>query len=131
MQNQRKFTDLIFVYGALRKDSGNDVSVHLANNANYLGHGFVLGELYDIEGYPGLKLDDKNGRKIEGDIFQVDNIVDMLHELDKFEELGPEYPIPNSYTREKVEVNFKNSYLKCWVYLAQTVEGRKKIEVAV
>lgn len=125
MESENKFTDLIFVYGILRKGTKHDMALLLEKNSAYLGKGTVKGLMYDLDGYPALVEDEENGIEIVGDIYQINDIVNVLDELDKFEELGPDFECPNKYIRDKIIVTYKNAHLKCWIYLANDLDTNK------
>ena len=125
IESGNKFTDLLFVYGILRKGTNNEMALFLEKNSTYVGKGTVKGIMYDLEGYPALVEDEEKGFEIVGDIYQIHDIVNILDELDKFEELGPGFDYPNKYTRDKITVHFKNAQLKCWIYLANDLDTSK------
>lgn len=80
---------LIFVYGTLKRARSN--------------HGWMSGQtfisqamtqpryrLYDLGGYPGMVLDEKQGVSIHGEVWEVD--ADCLTRLDDLEDIaGGEY----------------------------------------
>ena len=74
--------ELVFVYGTLRRGGSNAFRME---GAEFVGEGFVRGELYAISWYPGLVLDDHGG-EVKGDVFRVGS--DLLRALDDFEGLS-------------------------------------------
>src|SRR5580692_7203168 len=52
----------LFVYGTLRKGSGNPHARRLAEHAEWAGPGRIPGRLYRLGRYPGLKLLRARGR---------------------------------------------------------------------
>ena len=74
-------TNLVFVYGTLRKGGSRPVP-KLFPTAEFVGLGTVRGRLYDFGAYPGLVLDSV-GRDIGGEVYRVD--ADAVHEMDEIE----------------------------------------------
>ncbi len=76
-------TELIFVYGTLRRGGSNHCRM---DGSTHITHATVKGKLYQVDWYPGLVLDAK-GSTIEGEIYSVPH--SMIADLDQYE--GPEY----------------------------------------
>ena len=74
---------LVFVYGTLRQGSSNHFRL---GAAPLTGEAWVLGHLYRIDWYPGLRLDEE-GVPVRGEDYEIDR--ELLRELDTFE--GSEY----------------------------------------
>ena len=101
---------MVFVYGTLRQGASNHFRLE---GATTLGEAWVLGQLYRIDWYPGLLLDD-DGIPVRGEIYAVER--EMLRKLDDFE--GREYE------RLKITVHLKDGgEVEAWLY-----EYRGKIE---
>ena len=74
---------LVFVYGTLRKGSSNHFRL---GKAPLRGRAWILGRLYRIDWYPGLRLDGE-GVPVRGELYEIER--ELLRELDAFE--GSEY----------------------------------------
>ena len=103
---------VVFVYGTLRQGASNHFRLE---GATALGEAWVLGQLYRIDWYPGLLLDD-DGIPVRGEIYAVER--EMLRKLDDFE--GREYE------RLKITVHLKDGgEVEAWLYEYRgEVEGR-------
>jgi gamma-glutamylcyclotransferase (GGCT)/AIG2-like uncharacterized protein YtfP len=98
--------DYLFVYGTLRRGSGNQFARLLAEQARFAGAARVRGRLYDFGRYPGARPEDGS---IAGELFQFDASSKLLATLDDYE--GPEYEraIVTSQTEDGLPVD-------CWIY---------------
>ncbi|MGY6270298.1 gamma-glutamylcyclotransferase family protein [Achromobacter denitrificans] len=83
----------VFVYGTLRAGEINDLPQAAARRrlpaARYLGPASVPGRLVDFGDWPGLIPED-GGRRVRGDIFQVEPALIAL--MDEIEEYEPGKP---------------------------------------
>ncbi len=102
-------SELIFVYGALRKGASNDWRM---KEARWLGPAEVAGTLVKIDWYPGLVLGD--GGLVKGEVYEVGP--DLLKELDEFEGIGLEDDRNGEYQRIRVEVQLDGESEEVWIY---------------
>lgn len=96
---------LVFVYGTLRRDGVNDMSVRFPDS-KFIGDAKVSGSLYDFGAYPGLIVDESNSLVV-GEVYEVDE--ETLKRLDEFE-------TSSNYLRKQVEISFGNDKRMCWTY---------------
>ena len=82
---------MIFVYGLLRPGFEG---AELLGNAQSLGAATVVGQLYDLGGFPGLVPGDG---LVHGEVCRVD--ADRLPALDRFEDYDPDDPEGSLYVR--------------------------------
>ena len=61
------FIHLPFVYGLLRREIPHEVARYLRENSTFVDKGFILGQLYLIEDYPGA-ICTTTHQKVYGDI---------------------------------------------------------------
>lgn len=121
---------LLFVYGTLLHKVDSRMANFLKANAQKIGSGYMYGQLYEIDGYPGvIKSADKN-EKVIGNIFELEDTDKVLKELDQYEEVGPEFEQPNEYKREQVTAYFDDGKnMNCWVYTYNhSIEKLTRIE---
>ncbi|MDB2429356.1 gamma-glutamylcyclotransferase [Akkermansiaceae bacterium] len=115
-------SELIFVYGALRKGASNDWRM---KGAQWLGPAEVAGTLVKIDWYPGLVLG--GGSVVLGEVYKVGP--ELMNELDAFEGIGLEDERNGEYHRVKAEVSFEGKSLNVWVYeWLKGVEGYPVVE---
>lgn len=96
---------LIFVYGTLRSNGTNAMSVRFPDS-KFIGDAKVSGSLYDFGAYLGLIVNESNS-SVVGEVYEVDD--DTLKKLDEFE-------ASSSYLRKQVEISFGNDKKMYWVY---------------
>lgn len=115
-------SELIFVYGALRKGASNDWRMR---GAQWLGPAEVAGTLVKIDWYPGLVLG--GGSVVLGEVYEVGS--ELMNELDEFEGIGLEDERNGEYHRVRAEVSFEGEPLNVWVYeWLKGVEGYPVVE---
>ena len=115
-------SELIFVYGALRKGASNDWRM---KGAQWLGPAEVAGTLVKIDWYPGLVLG--GGSVVLGEVYEVGP--ELMNELDEFEGIGLEDERNGEYHRVKAEVSFEGEPLNVWIYeWLKGVEGYSVVE---
>ncbi|MEN8783653.1 MAG: gamma-glutamylcyclotransferase family protein [Akkermansiaceae bacterium] len=102
-------SDLLFVYGALRKGASNDWRM---KDAKWLGAANVQGTLVRIDWYPGLVL--KGETHVKGEVYQIGP--ELLKELDEFEGTGLEDDRNGEYHRIRAEVSLGGKPTTVWIY---------------
>lgn len=97
----KSHTELVFVYGTLRRGASNHWRM---DSAEWAGPAVVAGHLFRVDWYPGLVLDEAGG-KVVGELYRV--TPDLLEKLDEFEGItgGPsdEYRRVRAMVRRKGE----------------------------
>lgn len=110
-------TDLLFVYGTLRRDCPNGAHPQYLAGAEFITSAQVRGKLYRVSYYPALVLDD--GGWVQGEIYRLQN-EQQLARLDAYEECT--YPaLPEQeYQRCVIHAQTANGEtFKVWVYAWQ------------
>ena len=113
-------SNLMFVYGTLRRGSANEFSEILAQNASFAGEALVRGRLFNLGSYPALVISDAPNEKVRGDLYEISRskrqaVLDLL---DRYEGCAPSDPQPHEYRRAIVDVfTATGSKLKAWTYL--------------
>ena len=102
-------SDLLFVYGALRKGASNDWRM---KDAKWLGAAEVPGTLVKIDWYPGLVLEGET--LVQGEVYEVG--LDLLKELDEFEGIGLKDNPNGEYRRIQAEVSLGGKLETIWIY---------------
>lgn len=124
--------DLVFVYGTLTRDSGNDTSLFLAQNAFCSGQGFVRGRLYNLGSYPGMVLSEAPDETVRGELYEIagERREAVLDRLDEYEGCGTSDPQPHEYRRELADVfTIDGDIVTAWTYvLNQPTDGLELID---
>ncbi len=102
-------SDLIFVYGALRKGASNDWRMA---EARWLGPAEIAGTLVKIDWYPGLVLGE--GCLVKGEVYEVGP--ELMKELDEFEGIGLKDDRNGEYHRIRAEVLLAGVKTEVWIY---------------
>ncbi|MGD1979006.1 MAG: gamma-glutamylcyclotransferase [Akkermansiaceae bacterium] len=112
-------SDLLLVYGALRKGASNDWRM---KDARWLGTAEVDGTLVKVDWYPGLVLE--GGRTVIGEVYEVGP--ELLRELDEFEGIGVDER-NGEYHRVRAEVLLDGAMTEVWIY--EWLKGIEDYEV--
>lgn len=108
----------LFVYGSLLTGSKHSMADFLSENATLIMTGYFKGKLYEVNGYPGAIYTGQDEERVFGQIVKLRNDERVLNALDRYEEIGADFPVPNEYVREIIQVvGHSGELLHCWVYL--------------
>ncbi|MBS2099298.1 gamma-glutamylcyclotransferase family protein [Carboxylicivirga linearis] len=120
----------LFVYGTLLHKVDSRMANFLKANAKKIGSGYMIGRLYEINGYPGVIKSTNTEDKVFGNIFELDDTDMVFKELDQYEEVGIEFKQPNEYKREQITAYFEDGKnMNCWVYTYNhSIEKLTRIE---
>jgi gamma-glutamylcyclotransferase (GGCT)/AIG2-like uncharacterized protein YtfP len=102
-------SDLLFVYGALRKGTANDWRM---KDARWLGAAEVTGTLVKVDWYPGLVLGERG--VVLGEVYEVSP--SLLEELDEFEGVTLESEDNGEYHRIRAQVVLEGEPKEVWIY---------------
>jgi gamma-glutamylcyclotransferase (GGCT)/AIG2-like uncharacterized protein YtfP len=110
-------SDFIFVYGTLRPGLAPPEIAETAAKLRHVSDGFVYGEFYQLDGYPGAVPDETSDNKIAGMILELPSGQNILSQLDAHEGYAPESPHTSEFVRARqtVQLNGGGS-LECWMY---------------
>lgn len=100
--------DYIFVYGSLRRSEAADLS--LRPGCSFVGEDSVLGKLYAVGWYPGVKELGEVASSVKGDVFRFDDSDEgkaLINWLDGYE------GYPSLFDRRQTTT--ENGY-NAWVY---------------
>jgi gamma-glutamylcyclotransferase (GGCT)/AIG2-like uncharacterized protein YtfP len=113
--------DYLFVYGTLTKDSDNEMSRLLQENAKSIGGGiFAGGILYRISWYPGLVKTADKSKVVHGEVYRMNGENDaIMQQLDFYEDIGPSFEKPYEYQRELHDILCGGKAYRSWVYVYQ------------
>ncbi|MEM9327680.1 MAG: gamma-glutamylcyclotransferase family protein [Bacteroidota bacterium] len=121
-------SDNLFVYGLLKSSFHSHIPELRVSALLYLGRGVASGRLYDVGRYPGAKFDSEESAEIFGEIYEVNDQMDVLAKLDDFEGVHEHNP---EYRRVLVTITMPETgqALNCWAYeYCYETEGLQRIE---
>lgn len=108
--------DYLFVYGTLMQGQHPMHDV-LNEHSQFIGHGWITAQLYQIRDYPGVVLSDKPEDKVFGELYLLTNSA-VLQQLDDYEECSTAFVEPHEYRREQIEVFLSTAVsYTAWVYI--------------
>ncbi len=110
-------SNLLFVYGTLRKSIGHPSYTYLSHYSDFVHYGWFPGHLYVVNNYPGAIFDPNSQNKIFGEIYQCPAIEKLLRRLDHYEECSEKFPKPHEYIRRQLPINLTQNQVTAWVYL--------------
>lgn len=111
-------SELIFVYGTLRKETGTAMHYVLARDCEYLSEAYIQGKLYEVNGYPGFIESDSQKDQVTGELYKLVDQHSVLAKLDEYEECSEQFPKPHEYVRKKLPVTLVNGRtVSAWVYV--------------
>ena len=108
-------SDFLFVYGLLKSSFHSHIPELRISALHYVGKGSAPGSLYNVGRYPGALFDAKAPGVVHGEIYEINDQMDILERLDDFEGVHDENP---EYRRVAVEVTMPRTQqtLTCWAY---------------
>lgn len=108
----------LFVYGTLRSDCGAAQANLVEQHFRFVGNGTVQGQLYEIEGYPGLVLSTDPAHAVKGELYQLVGSTTVLEQLDEYEGCTAQNPKPHEYRRREIPIRLeRGGDAIAWVYV--------------
>lgn len=123
-------TELLFVYGTLKRDQQRRLHPLLRPFCRYVGTATVQGRLYDLGRYPGLVLSADSADCIHGELYQIVTPAKAWPRLDTYEECDPDDQRAE-YRRQQLTVRTsdgKDTSAWCYVYNRKTTGLRRIID---
>lgn len=105
-------TDLIFVYGTLKRNLRHPEHERLFFNTAYIGEAFAFGELFRIDWYPGFIPGIDESRKVFGEVYRMKQPTLMLKHLDQYEGVRSLPGSDDEYERSVISVFLTKDQLK-------------------
>lgn len=114
-------SDLLFVYGTLRKGNSNQMAEYLSTHAAFLTGGWFRGRMYQISFYPGVIASDHMEDRIYGEVYSLHDAQASFAVFDAYEECSAEHAQPAEYQRVKAHIDTidGNASVQAWIYLYQ------------
>jgi len=108
-------SDKLFVYGTFLWEQ---TRYHFLRNMRFVGRGKVQGCLFDAGPYPVFTKQNPAERLVIGELYQSDNLINYLHELDEIEGYYPESKNDSLFTRELTKVIIsQNQQENAYIYV--------------
>jgi gamma-glutamylcyclotransferase (GGCT)/AIG2-like uncharacterized protein YtfP len=107
----------LFVYGTLLLDVQSDIANFLKKNAQFVGEGYLAGQLFDLGEYPGAVFQKDADSRIYGHVFELQKPDYTLPILDEYEGIGEAFRTYKEYVRQKVPIKMEGQEILCWSYL--------------
>lgn len=109
--------EYLFVYGTLKRKP-NAESHELLSGAIWIGRARIQGELYQLDGYPGLLPDSTAKNWVYGEVYLLADSDEVFKRLDEYEECSLRDVRPHEYSRQKCRVILDlGRVIQAWVYL--------------
>ncbi len=111
-------SEYLFTYGTLQPGLAPSYIAPAVHQLRPIGEGAVKGELYSLGDYPGAVLDPLSKLVIHGVVFKLPEGIDLLPQLDRYEEFDSDSPESSLFLRELHPVTLATGQtLSCWVYV--------------
>lgn len=117
MNSPYKDTPFLFVYGTLLYHAENIMSEYLSQKSSFHGKGFIYGQIYKVDYYPGATYDPSSSHQVFGDIVQLKNPQQVFEVLDHYEGYNANSPETSLFIREIIPVQIQDKVIHAWVYL--------------
>lgn len=105
------YSNLIFVYGTLRRGFNLPVTKALEAGSMVLDEIFVPGYLFDLGEYPGMVYDTNSSQTVFGELLFLTDI-NILPLLDQYEGIG----ISPEYSRQIIPYKYRGIPIQFWQY---------------
>lgn len=104
--------DDLVLYGILRRGQPGYERLRLAGRLHFVDHCEVVGAIYDLGGYPGLKLEPAG--RVRGELYRLAD-VSLFDVLDEYEQYDPADPEGSVYLRRRVPLVGRTG--EAWIYV--------------
>jgi gamma-glutamylcyclotransferase (GGCT)/AIG2-like uncharacterized protein YtfP len=110
-------TNLLFVYGTLRRGCGHEMHRVLAFAAGFVDAARFRGRLYRVADYPGAIASDDPRDQVLGELYRLHAPAAVLARLDAYEGVGTALD-PGEFERRIVRIEPSHGAgIDAWIYL--------------
>ena len=107
----------LFAYGTLQPGFAPEEVAEVAAKLRPVSQGFVYGELYELDGYPGAVPDPKSKNRIRGTVLELPEDTTVLSQIDEYEGYDPDDPETSEFVRVRQAVELSGGGTQeCWIY---------------
>jgi gamma-glutamylcyclotransferase (GGCT)/AIG2-like uncharacterized protein YtfP len=111
-------SDLLFVYGTLKRGFDHPMAKLLSRSADFLSEAQCRGRLYLVKHYPGLVLSDDPNDGVFGELYRLRSAKQLLREFDMYEACGEGFAEPTEYLRQMLPVTCDDGAVsEAWTYV--------------
>lgn len=109
---------MLFVYGSLLRQCRDSKNYLLADYSDYVSDGYMCGQLYALDGYPGAVVSKHSADQVFGELYAIRAAQALFTRLDDYEECAGHFPEPHEYRREAVLIERVDGVsVQAWVYV--------------
>lgn len=110
-------SDYLFAYGTLQPGFAPEEVLATAAKLRPVSRGFVYGELYELDGYPGAVPNPKSKNRIGGTVLELPDDARLLSQIDEYEGFDPQAPEASEFLRVRQVVELSGGgAMECWFY---------------
>jgi gamma-glutamylcyclotransferase (GGCT)/AIG2-like uncharacterized protein YtfP len=110
-------TNYLFIYGTLMPDHAPAEIARAVRKLRRVGNGWTSGRLYDFGEYPGAIFAAQGESKVRGAIYEMQGGMNLLRQLDVYEEFDERHPERSLFLRKKRPIRLDDKrQLLAWVY---------------
>ena len=110
-------SEYLFAYGTLQPGFAPEEVAEVAAKLRPVGQGFVYGEIYELDGYPGVVPDLKSKNRIRGTVLELPEDAAVLRQIDEYEGYDPDDPETSEFVRVRQAVELSGGGTQeCWIY---------------
>lgn len=110
--------EFLFAYGTLRKGCAVNAYRILNRYCDYFAEGVLNGQLFEVDGYPGVVATGHVAETVVGELYVVNSKEKLLAALDEYEECTDNFPQPHEYMRQRLPIKLADGdVVQAWVYV--------------
>jgi gamma-glutamylcyclotransferase (GGCT)/AIG2-like uncharacterized protein YtfP len=118
-------SELIFFYGTLMTPFNRPGRRRVDSNLQFKGHGSIAAALFDLGIYPAAIPADRDGARVRGEVYQMNNAAAVLEVLDEIEGFSSTEPDRSLYTRQPTPVRLDDGTVThAWAYFYNAPLGQ-------
>ncbi len=107
----------LFAYGTLQPGFAPQDIAETAAKLRPVSQGFVYGEVFELNGYPGAVPDSASKNRIAGTVLELPEDESVLRQLDAYEGYDPAVPETSEFVRVRITVALSGGgAIECWIY---------------
>ncbi len=109
----------LFVYGYLMQKNRSVEELGVPEMpVEYIGEGYMFGNLYRVAGFPGLVYDNTRKKRVYGEIYLIREKHHFFREMDEYELSFPNYHKSDAVYHRRIRPAYHTTgrVFPCWVY---------------
>jgi gamma-glutamylcyclotransferase (GGCT)/AIG2-like uncharacterized protein YtfP len=110
-------TKYLFIYGTLQPGRAPAEIARAVRKLRRVANGWTWGRLYDFGEYPGAIFAAQGKSKVRGTIYEMQGGMNLLRQLDAYEEFDERHPERSLFLRKKRMIRLDDGrQLLAWAY---------------